>query len=97
MHYTGDMDFDWDAANIAHIARHKVTPEEAEQAVTDPERLARPTYSKDNEPRLSVTGLTFEDRLLTVVVTMRPVNRVRVVTARPASSNERRLYEEATP
>jgi uncharacterized protein len=27
------MEFDWDAANIRHIARHKVTPEEAEQVV----------------------------------------------------------------
>ena len=27
------MQFDWKEANIAHIARHDVTPEEAEQVV----------------------------------------------------------------
>jgi hypothetical protein len=26
--------FDWDAANIAHIARHGVTPQQAEQALS---------------------------------------------------------------
>jgi hypothetical protein len=27
------MEFDWDDANTAHIARRDITPEEAEQAV----------------------------------------------------------------
>jgi uncharacterized DUF497 family protein len=27
----GDLVFDWDKANLAHIARHNVTPEEVEQ------------------------------------------------------------------
>src|ERR1035441_8427735 len=26
------MEFDWDAANVAHIARHGITPEECEEA-----------------------------------------------------------------
>ena len=32
-----ELQFEWDAANVSHIARHKVTPEEAEQALlSDP-------------------------------------------------------------
>ena len=26
------MEFDWDAANVAHIARHGITPKECEEA-----------------------------------------------------------------
>lgn len=89
------MEFDWDTANIEHIARHGVTPEEAEQAVEDPERVASETYSKDGEARVRVTGLTYDERLITAIVTMRPVKRIRVVTARPASPRERQEYEEA--
>jgi hypothetical protein len=41
--YTWDgsrpVEFDWDEANTAHIARHGVRPEEAEEALTDPRRL----------------------------------------------------------
>lgn len=33
------MEFDWDEANVAHIARHGVRPWEAEEALTDPLRL----------------------------------------------------------
>ena len=28
-----ETQFDWDEANIAHLARHKVLPEEAEQVI----------------------------------------------------------------
>ena len=42
-----DVEFDWDHHNIAHIARHGVTPEEAEQVlandpVSSKRRLTRP-------------------------------------------------------
>jgi hypothetical protein len=30
---TGGAEFDWDEANIRRIARHQVTPDEAEQAI----------------------------------------------------------------
>lgn len=35
-----DANFEWDDANIAHIAEHDVTPEESEQALlNDPLEL----------------------------------------------------------
>lgn len=91
------MSFDWDAANIAHIARHQVTPAEAEEVLSDPDRRSVPTYSKDGEHRIAVTGLTYDERLLTVIVTLRPGPHIRVVTARPADKQERQAYEEANP
>jgi uncharacterized DUF497 family protein len=29
------MEFDWDAANVAHIAQHGITPEECEEALLE--------------------------------------------------------------
>lgn len=86
------MDFDWDDANIDHIARHGVQPEEAEAAATDPRRVAAPAYrSQDGERRQAVTGRTDEGRLLTVILTWRG-DLSRVVTAREASAGERHAY-----
>ena len=28
-----EIEFDWDEANVSHVARHKVSPEEAEQVI----------------------------------------------------------------
>jgi len=33
---TSAMEYDWDAENVRHIARHDVEPYEAEEAVEDP-------------------------------------------------------------
>jgi hypothetical protein len=37
--------FDWDDANEEHLARHGVTPEEAEEALTDPRRIGKPAHA----------------------------------------------------
>ncbi|MEF2279897.1 BrnT family toxin [Deinococcus sp. YIM 134068] len=66
------MEFDWDDANEGHIARHGIDPEEAEEAATDPRRVAAPAYRvQGGERRQAVTGKTDGGRLLTVVLTRR--------------------------
>lgn len=86
------MEFDWDDANTEHIARHAVHPEEAEEAVTDPDRVGAPAYRAQNgERRQAITGQTEDGRLLTVILTRRD-DLLRVVTARDASESERRAY-----
>lgn len=90
------MSFDWGSFNIEHIARHNVLPHEAEEALSDPHRRSVPSYGKEGEHRIAVTGLTYDERLLTIIVTLRPGPKIRVVTARPASKTERKIYEEAT-
>jgi uncharacterized DUF497 family protein len=71
--------FDWDDANIAHVAKHDVTPREAEEAYTNnPLYLG---YSIVNgEERYSEVGETKAGRILVVVSTMRG-DLTRIVTS----------------
>lgn len=81
----------WDVWNVAHIARHNVIPEEVEEACG-----SVPVVLKTYADRLLVVGPTAAGRMLSVVLD--PEGRTNgvyyVVTARPASRKERRIYEE---
>jgi uncharacterized DUF497 family protein len=75
-----DANFEWDDANIAHVAEHDVTPEEAEQALlNDPLELGFDA-GPGGEERWAYLGETDESRMLQVVITLRG-ERIRVVTA----------------
>ena len=74
-----EIEFDWDEANIRHVARHNVLPEEAGQVVlNDPVDLGMEIV--EGEERYLNLGATVQDRILLVVTTWRE-DRVRVVTA----------------
>jgi uncharacterized DUF497 family protein len=49
------VEFDWDEANTAHIARHGVRPEEA---LADPRRLVLRIHSQAGEERWAALGAT---------------------------------------
>lgn len=84
-------EFEWDAANIEHIARHGVTPEEAEQVLAnDPVLLSG--ASRGTEFRTVRLGKTNAGRYLTVVYTIKG-GKIRVVTAYPMKRRYRKLYE----
>lgn len=86
------MPFVWDAGNIDHIARHGISPEEAEQVVeNDPFGIAR--YLRNGEERLNQVGETDAGRILVVVTTQRGED-TRVVTAHPADRDMRALYAQ---
>ena len=71
--------FDWDSANIGHIAEHDVVPEEAEEVILgDPLDIGLEVV--DGEERSSHVGETNEGRILWMVITFRG-ERMRVVTA----------------
>ena len=89
------MDFDWDAANIDHIALHAITAAEAEEAVGDPRATYDRWYIRNDEVRLNIMG-GGGGRLLSVVITTRG-HAVRVVSARPANRPERRRYRDERP
>jgi len=73
------IDFDWDEANIGHIARHSVLPEEAEQVIlNDPVDLGMEIV--ESEERYLNLGATSQGRVLLIVTTWRE-GCVRVVTA----------------
>jgi len=72
--------FDWDDANILHLAEHGVAPEEAEEVIlADPMEMG---YDKSDlgEDRWSYLGETLQRRILQVVITPR-CEKIRVVTA----------------
>jgi uncharacterized DUF497 family protein len=85
-----DLPFEWDDANRTHIARHQVSPGEAEQVIdNDPLDLEAETV--DGEQRITSVGSTDQGRFLLVVTTLRR-SRIRVITAFPAPRNLIHLY-----
>ena len=73
------FNFEWDSANVAHIAEHGVKPEEAEEVLLgDPIDFGFEVI--DGEERWGYIGETNEGRILRVVITLRG-ERMRVVTA----------------
>jgi len=88
--FQGEIEFDWDRANIRHIARHRVRPEEAEQALRNlPFDLEYQVVG--GEQRWTSLGHTDGLRILLVVWTLR-ADVVRVVTARSASKQLSQAY-----
>lgn len=86
------MPFVWNAGNTDHIARHNISPEEAEQVVeNDPFDIVR--YLRNGEERLNQVGETDAGRVLVVVTTQRG-ELTRVVTAHPADRDMRALYAQ---
>lgn len=84
--------FDWDDANISHVAQHGVTPEESEEVILgDP--LDAGFETVDGEGRWAYIGETNEGRILRVVITIRG-ERVRVVTAFEPERYWKALYLE---
>jgi len=73
------IEFDWDEANVGHLARHRVLPNEAEQVIlNNPVDLGMEII--EWEERYLNLGATLRGRVLLVVTTWRE-ERVRVVTA----------------
>jgi len=83
-------DFDWDDANISHLAKHRVRPPEAEQVI----RGSSLTLGEDDdsgELRQTELGETASGRLLLVAWTWRG-RKIRVVTAFPPNREWRRYW-----
>ena len=73
-----EIEFDWDEANISHVARHSVLPEEAEQVIlNDPSTLV--WRSSKGRSAISTSARQFKAAFF-VVTTWRE-DRVRLVTA----------------
>ena len=86
------MEFDWDSGNRKHIARHAITPEEAEEAVVI-EPLEAAVQRHQNEERVLCLGRTKSGRLLTILYAERR-GKIRVVTAYEMTKEQQRLYFE---
>jgi len=89
------IEFDWHQWNVQkNETKHGVSRLEAESAFHDPRyRLYEDlVHSTDRERRYILYARSLENRVLMVGFTVRRF-RVRVITARPASRRERRVYE----
>jgi uncharacterized DUF497 family protein len=84
------MEFEWDAANTGHIARHGVSPEECEQAYRNGPMVIEHQRRRHERRRLCL-GETNKGRLLTFVVTERK-GKIRIVTAYPMHPRQREIY-----
>lgn len=86
----------WDDHNIEHIARHKVSPIEAEEVVFGEETRGPYRDDRRRPGRLVFIGNTVGLRPLVVVTDPpTPNGDAYVVTARPATERERERYLEA--
>jgi uncharacterized DUF497 family protein len=82
--------FDWDTANVSHVLRHSVTPDEVEEAVGRP-HIVIPARAVQGEERWKLFGTTAAKRYVVVVFTLRR-RAFRAVTAYPMNAAERRKY-----
>jgi uncharacterized DUF497 family protein len=84
------LSFDWDEANVGHVARHNVTPEEVEQVfANDPMELGADVV--DGQERYTAVGHTNRLRVLVLVWTMRG-GATRPITAFDASERVATRY-----
>ncbi|HEX7342976.1 MAG TPA: BrnT family toxin [bacterium] len=89
------MHFEWDKEKAAENAqKHRVTFQEAASVFGDPLAItySDPDHSR-REDRYVTFGLSDQNRLLVVAHTFR-TDRVRLISARPMTAKERRIYEE---
>ena len=90
-----DEAFEWDDTKAsANWTKHRVTFDAARNAFADAFALEFVDDRADyGEPRFVLIGMA-TDRLLTVAYTVRG-ERVRIISARPATAREKREYHEA--
>ena len=84
--------FEWDRNNIGKIRAHRITQEEAEQAILNGP-IAIYEQEVEGEIRFVYYGETNAGRLLAVVATER-AGKLRVVTAYALDAGQRRQYSQ---
>jgi uncharacterized protein len=85
-------EFEWDEEKYAgNLWKHQVTFEEASEVFFDPEQQFGDAFVED-EIRDYIIGYSWSNRMLLVVYVERGW-RTRIISARPASSHERKIYE----
>lgn len=93
-HCVRGVRFEWDSAKaVSNLARHGVAFELACEVFFDPfVRLADAGVS--DEARDAAIGYTESRSLLFVVHVIRHEEIIRLISARPATSQERHIYED---
>lgn len=91
---TQSCEFEWDTGNIDHIARHKVSLQEAEEVFFDKDNVGSPDIKHSHkEKRFIIIGKTKHKRILYQVYTIRG-RKIRVLSSRDINKKEVYLYEK---
>jgi len=87
--------FRWDPAKAAgNVKKHGINFNEAASVLNDTFSTTFPDYEhSSSEPRFVTVGASSRGRILVVVHSERG-NMMRIISARRATSHERRFYEE---
>ncbi len=90
------MEYEWDEnKNKANFKKHGIWFEEAKTIWADPNAGEFfDTENSDEEDRFLRIGLSSAMRYLLVVFCERDGDSIRIISARMATQNERRVYEE---
>ena len=87
------IEFEWDTNKAeSNFVKHGVRFEEAAEVFFDP-FYQEGDASANNEQRDFILGYSLSQRLLLIVYIERKA-RKRIISARPATNSERRLYEQ---
>ena len=82
--------FDWDDANVDHIARHNIIPDEVEEIFTSKHFIFR-----TRSGRYLALGKTAAGRYLTCIFERREYSgNIRVVTAWDMNTKDRKLFKK---
>lgn len=90
-----DLEFEWDKNKYEiNIKKHRIFFEEASTVWMDSLALIAPDPEHSwQEEREWIIGESYKGRLLIVVYTIRN-DKIRIISARSATKNERRQYEQ---
>lgn len=93
--YNVHVEFEWDDEKAAsNEVKHNVAFEEAKTVFTNPLAVIFDDEDhSDDEARELIIGHSYKNRLLVISLTERS-NLVRIISARKATRNERKDYED---
>ena len=88
------MEIEWDNNKAAaNLIKHKIDFEDAKNIFLDPNCLEREDKRDYNETRIQVIGIV--NQVVLLVVYTKRNGRYRIISARRANKNERRLYYQS--
>ena len=87
------MKITWDERKAgANLAKHQVAFADAELVLSDPLALTIEDPDAEEEQRFLTVGSDASGRIRTVVYASRGATEIRLISARPATRNERGAY-----
>ena len=86
-----EVEWDFNKADV-NLQKHGIRFSDAEAVLFDPNALSFEDTTAKSEQRFIVIGMDHLWRLLVVIYTERG-NRIRLISARPATRSERQKYE----